>query len=91
MEEKENQMLDNEITRTIKENDELIECEKGELKFRGLFQKFIESFEAKYSINSMLEKEIEIYKVKRVILIFKSNKGRSKRVIIQEKEETKDE
>jgi hypothetical protein len=83
----EEKMFDKETKQTIKENDELIECEKGEMKFRGLFQKFIETFEAKYSINSMLEKEIETYKLKRVILIFQSNKGKSKRVIIQESED----
>jgi len=83
----EEKMFDKETKQTIKENDELIECEKGEMKFRGLFQKFIETFEAKYSINSMLEKEIETYKLKRIILIFQSNRGRAKRVIIQEEEQ----
>ena len=82
----EEKMFDKEIKQKIKENDEIIECEKGEMKFRGMFQKFIETFEAKYSISSMVEKEIETYKLKRVILIFQSNKGHSKRVIIQEEE-----
>jgi len=84
-------MFDKEIRITKKENDEIIECEKGDMKFRGLFQKLIESFEAKYSINSMLEKEIETYKIKRAILIFQSNKGHTKRVIIQEKEQIAEE
>lgn len=83
----EEKMFDKEMKQTIKDNDEIIECEKGEMKFRGMFQKFIETFEAKYSINSMLEKEIETYKIKRVILIFQSNRGRAKRVIIQEEEQ----
>jgi len=82
----EEKMFDKETKQKIKENDEIIECEKGEMKFRGMFQKFIKTFEAKYSISSMVEKEIETYKLKRVILIFQSNKGHSKRVIIQEEE-----
>ncbi len=83
----EEKMFDKEVKQTTKENDELIECAKGEMKFRGMFQKFIETFEAKFSINSMVEKEIETFKIKRVILIFQSNKGRAKRVIIQEEQQ----
>jgi hypothetical protein len=41
----EEKMFDKEIKQKIKENDEIIECEKGEMKFRGMFQKFIETFE----------------------------------------------
>jgi len=82
----EEKMFDKDTKQTTKENDEIIECEKGDMKFRGLFQKFIESFELKYSINSMLEKDIETYKLKKVILIFQSSRGHSKRVIIQEQQ-----
>lgn len=74
-----------------KANDDNIEFKTGEMKFKGIFQKFIESFEAKYSLNSMFEKEPDPFKVKRIIIVFTSKKGKSKRLIIQEKEERKDE
>jgi len=85
MEEKDS-ILENKTEQKEKANDDFILCEKGELKFKGMFQQFIEIQQDRYTLNSMFEKEIDPFKINKIILIFKSKHGKSKRLIIQEKE-----
>ena len=66
--------------------EETIEFKPGEMKFKGVFQTFIDSLEARYSLTDFLlkDKKIDYYKLKKIVLIFSNKKGAVQRMTIQE-------
>ena len=66
--------------------EEIIEFKPGEMKFEGVFQTFIDSLEARYSLTDFLlkDKEIDHYKLKKIVLIFSNKKGATQRMTIKE-------
>jgi len=93
MSEKEEKKVDENIIGNkadVKHNeqtkDDLIQFKPGEMKFKGLLKTFIEIQQDRYTLYSMFEKEPDPYRIKRVIFVFTSKKGKSKRLIIQEED-----
>lgn len=89
------EMINMQATLKKSENDktsteEIIEFKPGEMKFKGVFQTFIDSLEARYSLTDFLlkDKEIDHYKLKKIVLIFSNKKGAVQRMTIEEGEAT---
>lgn len=70
--------------------EETIEFKPGEMKFKGLFQTFIDSLESRYSLTDFLlkDKEVDHYKLKKIVLIFSNKKGTVRRMTIKEEPAT---